>query len=188
MFASQRSKHEVKVPYGYKKKSADGKDIIPDEAASVIVQYIFKLCAGGKGPSQIARILENEQILTLAHYYYRKYGKGHARMDMQRPYGWSSTSIADILDNMIYPGHTHSLKSTTLSYKNKTTVDIPEKEQIIVKNTHELLIDKDCGALYRMSAPASADHPNARKNLICSLALSSALTAANPWCCTGRSL
>ena len=63
MFASQRSKHEVKVPYGYKKKSADGKDIIPDEAASVIVQYIFKLCAGGKGPSQIARILENEQIL-----------------------------------------------------------------------------------------------------------------------------
>ena len=45
-----------KVPYGCKKKSSDGKDIVPDEETSVIVQYIFKLCAGGKGPSQTAQV------------------------------------------------------------------------------------------------------------------------------------
>lgn len=94
MQAERGERSGGKVSYGYKKKGADGKDIVPDEETLVIVQYIFKLCAGGKGPSQIARILENEQIPTPAHYYYQKYGKGQAGMNMQRPYGWISTSVA----------------------------------------------------------------------------------------------
>ena len=172
MQAERGERSGGKVPYGYKKKSADGKDIIPDEETSVIVQYIFKLCAGGKGPSQIARILENEQVLTPAHYYYRKYGKGQAGMDMQRPYGWSSTSVAHILDNMIYLGHTHSLKSTTLSYKNKTRVDIPENEQIIVKNTHEPLIDQELWEIvqdvrsHKRRPPKHMDVPNMFAGLV----------------------
>ena len=172
MQAERGERSGGKVPYGYKKKSADGKDIVPDEETSVVVQYIFKLCAGGKGPSQIARILENEQVLTPAHYYYRKYGKCHARMDMQRPYGWSSTSIADILDNMIYLGHTHSLKSTTLSYKNKTRVDIPENEQIIVKDTHEPLIDQELWDIvqdvrsHKRRPPKHMDEPNMFAGLV----------------------
>lgn len=172
MQAERGERSGGKVPYGYKKKSADGKDIVPDEETSVVVQYIFKLCAGGKGPSQIARILENEQILTPAHYYYRKYGKGQAGMDMQRPYGWSSTSVAHILDNMIYLGHTHSLKSTTLSYKNKTRVDIPENEQIIVKDTHEPLIDKELWDIvqdvrsHKRRPPKHMDEPNMFAGLV----------------------
>ena len=172
MQAERGERSGGKVPYGYKKKSSDGKDIIPDEETSVVVQYIFKLCAGGKGPSQIARILENEQILTPAHYYYRKYGKGQAGMDMQRPYGWSSTSVAQILDNMIYLGHTHSLKSTTLSYKNKTRVDIPENEQIIVKDTHEPLIDKELWDIvqdvrsHKRRPPKHMDEPNMFAGLV----------------------
>ena len=51
MQAERGERSGGKVPYGYKKKSADGKD--------------------------------------------------QAGMDMQRPYGWSSTSVAHILDNMI---------------------------------------------------------------------------------------
>ena len=172
MQAERGERSGGKVPYGYKKKSADGKDIIPDEETSVIVQYIFKLCAGGKGPSQIARILENEQVLMPAHYYHRKYGKGQAGMDMQRPYGWSSTSVAHILDNMIYLGHTHSLKSTTLSYKNKTRVDIPENEQIIVRNTHEPLIDQELWDIvqdvrsHKRRPPKHMDEPNMFAGLV----------------------
>ena len=93
---------------GHKKKSADGKDVIPDEGTLVIVQSIFKPRARGKGPSQIARIPENEQILTTAHYYSRKYRKGQAGMDMRRPYGWSTNSVAHILENQTSLGHVHS--------------------------------------------------------------------------------
>ena len=44
-------------PYGYRKKAPDSKEIIPDEETAPVVQRIFQLCAGGKCPRQIARIL-----------------------------------------------------------------------------------------------------------------------------------
>ena len=46
-----------KPPYGYRKKDAQSKEIIPDEATAPVVCPIFELCAAGKGPNQIARIL-----------------------------------------------------------------------------------------------------------------------------------
>ena len=68
MQAERGERYGGKAPYGYKKRAADSKEIVPDEETAPIVEYIFKLCAGGKGPNQIARILQNEQILTPAHY------------------------------------------------------------------------------------------------------------------------
>ena len=160
------------APYGYKKRATDRKEIVPDEETAPIVKYIFELCAGGKGPSQIARILENEQVLTPAHYYYRKYGKGQAGMDMQRPYGWSANSVAHILENQTYLGHTHLQKSSTISYKNKTRVDIPESEQVIVKDTHEPLITQELWDIvqnvrsHKRRPPKHMDEPNMFAGLV----------------------
>ena len=53
-------------PYGYRKKDADSKEIVPDEETASVVKHIFALCASGKGPSQIARILTEEKVLTPA--------------------------------------------------------------------------------------------------------------------------
>jgi DNA invertase Pin-like site-specific DNA recombinase len=47
------------------------KMIVPDEDAAPVVQRIFSLCAGGKRPSQIARQLKKEQVLTPGNYYYQ---------------------------------------------------------------------------------------------------------------------
>ena len=55
-------------PYGYRRKAADSKEIVPNEETAPVVQRIFDLCASGKGPNQIARILTDEQILTPANY------------------------------------------------------------------------------------------------------------------------
>ena len=172
MQAERGERSGGKVSYGYKQKDRDSKEIVPDEETAPIVQRIFSLCASGKGPKQIARILELEQVLTPAHYYYRKYGKGHPGMDMERPYGWSSNSVAHILDNIIYLGHHHALKSTTISYKNKTRVDIPEEDQIIVKDTHEPLITQELWAIVRdvrahkRRPPKHMDEPNMFAGLV----------------------
>lgn len=161
-----------KIPYGYKRREFDCKEIIPDEETAPIVKRIFDMCAGGKGPSQIARILEKEQVLTPAHHYYRKYGKGHAGMDMDRPYGWSSSSVTHILDSVVYLGHNHAQKSTTISYKNKTKVDIPENEQIIVENTHEPLITQEIWDIvkdvraHKRRPPKHMDEPNMFAGLV----------------------
>ena len=48
------------VPYGYKRDSDDPKKWVIDEEAAQIVKRIFALCMEGKGPSQIAALLEKE--------------------------------------------------------------------------------------------------------------------------------
>lgn len=158
--------------YGYKKKNEDSKEIIPDEVTAPVVQYIFNLCAGGKGPSQIARILSEKKILTPAHYYYRTSGKLTPGMDMERPYAWSSRTISGILCNMAYLGHTHTMKSTTISFKNKTRIAIPESEQIIVKDTHPALITQEKWDIvqevrsHKRRAPKHMDEPNVFAGLV----------------------
>ena len=130
-------------PYGYRKKDDDTKELVPDEETAPIVKHIFSLCACGKGPCQIARILTEEKVLTPSNYDYRKIGISHRGLDTTRPYNWSGSSVSSILDNKVYLGHTVGQRITSLSYKNKKLIYRPENEQIVVENTHEPLISKE---------------------------------------------
>ena len=129
--------------YGYKKVDKESKEIIPDEEAAAVVQRIFSLCASGKGPNQIARILREDKVLTPSNYYVQKHKKGHFGLDTTRPYAWGSSTVTGILDNKVYLGHTVGLRTTTISYKNKTTVHRPESECAVVENTHPALITQE---------------------------------------------
>jgi len=134
----------TRAPYGYKKDENDPKrKIIPDEGAAPIVQRIFSLCAGGKGPSQIARQLKKEQVLTPGNYYYSKTGIRLTNVVTARPYDWSSRTVADILEDEVYLGHTINLKYTTMSYKNKKRINRPKSEQLRFENTHQPLVTKE---------------------------------------------
>ncbi len=64
-------------------------------------------------------------------------------MDVTRPYDWNSKTIAGMLEDEVYLGHTINLKYTTLSYKNKKRVDRPKSEQLRFENTHEPLVTKE---------------------------------------------
>ena len=130
-------------PYGYRKKDNDTKEIVPDAEAAAVVRRIFDLCASGKGPNQIARILTSEKVLTPTNYYYRITGKSHIKLDTTRPYNWSGSSVTGILDNKVYLGHMAGLRTTSLSYKNKKQIRKPESEQVLVENTPEPLISKE---------------------------------------------
>ena len=81
-----------------------------DEEAASIVRRIFAMCAGGSGPSQIARILKKEQILTPTMYAYTRFGITYVGLDTQRPYHWSGDTVADMLENEIYLGNTVNMK------------------------------------------------------------------------------
>ncbi|WP_277669113.1 recombinase family protein, partial [Caproiciproducens galactitolivorans] len=134
----------TRAPYGYKKDESDPKrKIVPDEDAAPVVQKIFSLCAGGKGPSQIARQLKKEQVLTPGNYYYRKTGVLLTGVDTARPFDWSSRTVADILEDEVYLGHTINLRFTTVSYKNKKRIERPKSEQLRFENTHEPLVTQE---------------------------------------------
>ncbi len=134
----------TRAPYGYKKDENDPKrKIVPDEDVVPVVQRIFSLCAEGKGPSQIAKQLKNEQVYTPGYYYYSKTGVLLTNVDVTRPYDWNSKTIAGILEDEVYLGHTINLQYTTLSYKNKKRIDRPKAEQLRFENTHAPLVTQE---------------------------------------------
>ena len=73
---------------------------------------------------------------------------------------------------MAYLGHTHTMKSTTISFKNKTRIAIPESEQIIVKDTHPALITQEKWDIvqevrsHKRRAPKHMDEPNVFAGLV----------------------
>nr|WP_278141816.1 recombinase family protein [[Clostridium] hylemonae] len=77
------------VPFGYMKDPDEKEKWMIDEPAAEIVRKIYDLCLAGRGPSQIARQLEEEQILVLSAYY-ESIGRTHAQKyqiipNMQEP-------------------------------------------------------------------------------------------------------
>ena len=62
-------KHLGKPPYGYRCDPNDKDKWILDEEAAPVVKRIFDLCIDGKGPEQISRILERDQVLTTKALY-----------------------------------------------------------------------------------------------------------------------
>ena len=119
-----------KAPYGYKRSNKDYHKLIPDKNASLIVRKIFDL-ALKNNYSQIARILNNENIETPSSY---------ANISYMHP-EWSPTTIKEILTNQTYLGHTVQGKRKKISYKLKKETKVKEEDWIIVKNTHEAIID-----------------------------------------------
>ena len=107
------------APYGYKKDEENPKHLVPDEQTAPVVARIFELCAGGLGPDKIARILTQEQILTPTAYAYRTRGVRHSALNLDRPYAWSGSTVAGILDHEEYIGNTISCRTYTPTFKSK---------------------------------------------------------------------
>lgn len=129
--------------YGYMKDPADPKrHMVPDPETAPVVRYIFDLCVSGKGPAQIAKQLKKDKIPTPGYSYYQKHGVELTGVDITQPYNWSTNTVAGILEDETYLGHTINLKSTTLSFKNKKRIERPESEQLRFENTHEALISR----------------------------------------------
>ena len=132
----------TRAPYGYIKDPETKKLAVDDEAAA-IVRRIFAMCASGNGPSQIARILKKEQVLTPTMYAYTRYGMNHTCLDTAHPYNWSDSAIANLLENEIYLGNTVNMKYSSKSYKDKRRVEHSREECLVFKDTHPALITQE---------------------------------------------
>ncbi|MBS6851193.1 MAG: recombinase family protein [Clostridiales bacterium] len=132
----------TRAPYGYI-RNPDAKKLEVDEEAAAIVRRIFAMCASGNGPSQIARILKKEQVLTPTMYAYTRYGMNHTCLDTAHPYNWSDSAIANLLENEIYLGNTVNMKYSTKSYKDKRRVEHSREECLVFKDTHPALITQE---------------------------------------------
>jgi DNA invertase Pin-like site-specific DNA recombinase len=130
------------VPYGYVRDEVDKEKWLIDEPAAAVVRKIFELCFAGRGPSQIARQLENERVL-LPSAYYESVGRKHSQKVPLNPYNWDQSTVVHILENRQYTGCAVNFKSTTVSYKVHKVIHNPVDQQQIIPNMQEPIISEE---------------------------------------------
>ena len=131
-------KHMGKPPYGYRCDPEDKDHWILDEEAAPVVKLIFDLCIDGKGPEQIARILEEKQIMTAKALYAKRKKKPMP----ERPYHWSNQSIVGILERQEYTGCTCNFKTYSKSYKLKKRIPNEPENMFYLPDTQEAIVSQ----------------------------------------------
>ena len=139
-------KHLGKPPYGYRTDPTDKDHWIIDEDAAPVVKRIFDLAIDGKGPEQIARILEKDKVLTTKALY-AKQSENHPdpkkRKKMpERPYHWIGQSVVGILERMEYTGCTCNFKTYSKSYKLKKRIPNAIEDMCIFPDTQEAIVSQ----------------------------------------------
>ena len=132
-------KHLGKPPYGYRSDPQDKDRWILDEEAATVVKRIFDLTIAGKGPSQIARILERDQVLTTKALYAQRKGKPLP----DRPYHWHEQSVVGILERMEYTGCVCNFKTYSKSYKLKKRIPNAKEDMFILPDTQEAIVPQE---------------------------------------------
>lgn len=136
---AERGEHLTFIcPYGYMKSENDKNQWIIDTEAAEIVKKIFQLCIQGLGPSQIAKRLQSECVLTPAAYFAKRDGKPLPL----NPYRWEQKTVASILEKIEYTGCTENYKTVSKNYRSKKRVSNPKENRMIFEDTQPAIIDK----------------------------------------------
>ena len=124
--------------FGYMRDPLDKGHLVPNPETAPIVKNIFKWRADGIGPTEIANRLNKANIVTPSGYKKTNYSSRLIDRD-----NWNISTVKKILCNRIYTGDLVQHTQTKVNYKSKKKITLDEKLWIIVKNTHEPLVDKD---------------------------------------------
>ena len=130
------------VPFGYVKDSTDKEKWLIDEPAAEVVRKIYDLCLAGRGPLQIARILEAEQIL-IPSAYYESVGRKHSRKVSINSCRWDQATVVGILENRQYTGCAVNFKTTTVSYKVHKKIYNTKEDYQIIPDMQEPIISEE---------------------------------------------
>ena len=128
--------------YGYKKDPEKKGHLIIDPVAAEVVRTVFTLYNQGMGKTAIARELNNRGIPNPTQY---KVQSGIAYKTPRSKLGtlWKYFAIADMLQNQMYIGDMVQGKYGSVSYKSHKNKPKPKEQWVIVKGTHEPIIDMD---------------------------------------------
>ena len=139
----ERGEHlTVFPPYGYIKDPENPKQWIIDDDAAQVVQRIFTLCMEGRGPSQIARLLEEAQILNPTSYQ-QKQGRNTPNPTPVYPHHWDTNTVVHILENREYTGCTVNFKTYTNSIWDKKTRKNAIENQAVFYDTQPAIISEE---------------------------------------------
>ncbi len=128
------------APYGYSKDPNDKHHLIINEETAPTVRQIFAWRLEGLSVVQIARRLNNARILSPSAYLYEK---GEVKTEKYKGALWHVQVIKSYLTHPVYIGHMVQGRKRQSFYEGTPQTYVDESEWIIVRNTHEPIIDED---------------------------------------------
>lgn len=127
--------------FGYKKSEEDKSKLVIDEEAAAIVRKIFQLALEGNTVTGIAKILNEQGVMTVGEYKERHSAFKMGTNNKKRM--WESSSIRDIIHDELYIGNM-VWNRTSISISNgKRKIRNPRSEWKVTPDTHEPIISKE---------------------------------------------
>ncbi len=124
----------AKAPFGYSKDKKNKNHLVINKEQANVIKKIFNLALNGLNYYQIADALTNLKIRTPSSYY--------DNINTIHYNTWNAKTINEILHNQVYVGDLVQNKRNKINYKIKKVVKNKEDEFIVVKNTHEAIIER----------------------------------------------
>ncbi|MGP4074082.1 recombinase family protein [Piscibacillus sp. B03] len=142
------------APFGY--KVVDKKLQLAKDGTEEIVRQIYDWYLEGVGFDAIARKLSKRNIVTPS----KRAGKKNASEF------WHGSTIQKILSNPNYIGDLVQHRQTSISVTNEYRKEVPKEEQVIVKNSHPKIINReDFEAAQRLMASRKKSQTQAKHHL-----------------------
>ena len=126
----------TKEPYGYLRSKEDKHRLVVDHSVSEHVKNIFKWYIQGASLAGIAKRLNALNIDSPSVWRAKLYKRD------AKTRNWQSNYIMTILKNEVYIGDMVQGKTTSPSRKVRTRIDVPKDQWVVVKNTHEPIINR----------------------------------------------
>lgn len=154
-----------RCPFGYMKDLNNKNHLVINNEQADIVKLIFNLALKGNTYHYIAQELTKRKIKTPAAYYNYVWNTKCINTNcISQEYGvWVDTTIKAILTNRIYVGDTVQGKTKKINYKLKKVVKNKLNDFIIVKNTHEAIIDRDTFEFVQTLLPKNVKRPEKKR-------------------------
>ena len=128
------------APYGYSKDPNDKHHLIINEETAPTVRQIFKWRSEGISVVQIGRRLNDAGILSPSAYLYET---GEVKTEKYKGVLWHTQIIKSILAHPVYIGHMVQGRKKQSFYEGKRQTYVDKENWIIVRNTHEPIIDEE---------------------------------------------
>lgn len=129
------------APFGYIKSTTNKYEWLIDEYASEIVIRIYTLFLDGYSVGAIAKILDDDKVLTPTMHKKRQ-GLNYSNYKIKFE-NWSQNTIKRILTNETYTGKLIQHTIEKISYKSKKTKAVDKDKWIITENHHEAIIPQE---------------------------------------------
>ena len=126
------------VPYGYMRSPGDKYKLIVDEEVRHVIESIFTMYIKNMSLNEIAHMLESRKTLPPSQHKRKRKG-----LDIKPDVVWRSHVVKGILSQDLLTGHMVQGKTVSYSHKVKKRIPLPREKWIIVRNTHEAIIDED---------------------------------------------